>query len=172
VRCAQPRDQLPDVLGPESAPLPLRFAAPDGTHHSAGHALLISNNAYRLGLGYGAWRPHLDTGSLGVLSLRADGGRAVARLAVLELFRRGRLSPGYDRWTTGSLTVQADGPVTAALDGEPAILEPLLQFTGRRGALLVRLPAARPRPSTRPMVQESQHLITAALGRRPPSPRP
>ena len=163
-------DQLPDVLGPQSAPLPLRFAAPDGTRHSGAHALLISNNAYRLGgLGHGAWRPHLDTGSLGVLSLRADGGRAVARLAALELFRRGHLAPGYDRWTTGSLTVQADGPVTAALDGEPVTLEPLLQFTSRPGALLVRLPAARPRPSTRAMVQESQHLINAALGRRQPS---
>jgi len=163
-------DHLPDVLGPQAAPLPLRFAAPDGTRHSGAHALLVSNNAYRLGgLGHGTWRPHLDTGCLGVLSLRADSGRAVARLAALELFRRGHLAPGYDRWTTGSLTVQAHGPVTAALDGEPATLEPPLHFTSRPGALLVRLPAARPRPSTRALVRETQHLIDAALGRRPPS---
>jgi hypothetical protein len=65
--------------------------------------------------------------------------------------------------------VQADGPVTA-LDGEPATLEPLLQFTSQPVVLLVRLPAAGRRPSTRAVVQESQHLIGAALGRRPPSP--
>ena len=160
-------DQLPGVLGPESAPLPLRFDAPDGTRYAGVHALLVSNNAYRLGgLGQGAWRPQLTTGSLGVLSVRADSGRALAWLAALELFGRGHLSAGYDRWTAGRLTVRADGPVTAAVDGEPVTLEPPLRFTSRPGALLVRLPAGRPRPAALAMVQESRHLIDAALGRR------
>ena len=166
-------DQLPGVLGPDSAPLPLRFDAPDGTRYAGAHALLISNNAYRLGgLGQGAWRPLLTAGSLGVLSIRADSGRALARLAALELFGRGHLSAGYDRWTTGRLTVRADGPVTAAADGEPVTLEPLLQFTSRPGALLVRLPAGRPRSAARAVIQESRHLVDAALGRwRPPDRR-
>jgi diacylglycerol kinase family enzyme len=165
-------EQLPDVIGPESTPLPLRFRAPDGTPHSGVHALLVSNNAYRLGgLGHGAWRPQLNTGSLGVLSVKADGGRAVARLTALELFGRGHLSSGYRRWTTERLDVHADGPVTAALDGEPAPLEPLLRFTSRPGALLVRLPSSRPRTSTRALVWESQHLISAALGQRRTSER-
>jgi diacylglycerol kinase family enzyme len=160
-------DELPDVLGPESAPLPLRCRAPDGTVHSGAHALLVSNNPYRLGgLGHSAWRPQLNTGSLGVLSVRVDGGRALARLAALELFGRGHLSPGYRRWTTETLTVQADAPVTAALDGEPITLEPPLRFINRAGALLVRLPTSRPPTTARTLVREARHLVNAAKGER------
>jgi diacylglycerol kinase family enzyme len=160
-------DQLPGVIGPESEPLPLRFRAPDGRPYSGAHALLVSNNPYRLGgLGHSAWRPQLNTGSLGVLSIRADGGRAVARLAALELFGRGHLSSGYHRWTTQALTVQADGPLIAALDGESVTLEPPLRFTSRPGALLVRLPSSRPRTSARTLIRESRHLIGTARGQR------
>ena len=37
-------DELPDLIGPGSAPLPLRFRAPDGAEHCGAHALLVSNN--------------------------------------------------------------------------------------------------------------------------------
>src|SRR5664279_1597612 len=42
-------DELPNVIGPESEPAPLRFQAPEDTAHSGTHALLVSNNPYRLG---------------------------------------------------------------------------------------------------------------------------
>src|SRR5659263_188121 len=70
-------DELPDLIGPGSVPLQLRFRAPDGTEHSGAHALLVSYNPYRLGgLGYSAWRPRLASGLLGVLTVRVDDGRA------------------------------------------------------------------------------------------------
>src|SRR5450759_2505917 len=128
-------DELPDLIGPGSVPLPLRFRAPDGTEHSCAHALLVSNNPYRLGgLGYSAWRPRLASGLLGVLTVRVDDGRAAARLALLELFGRGHLSPGYSRWSAAALTVDADGPVSAGLDGDPVTLESRLRFVSRREA--------------------------------------
>ena len=159
-------DELPDLIGPGSAPLPLRFRAPDGAEHSGTHALLVSNNPYRLGgLGHSAWRPRLDSGSLGVLTVRVDDGRAAARLAVLELFGRGHRSPGYSRWSAATLTVHGNGPMPAGLDGEPATLQPRLRFVTRPGALVVRLPLAPRRSSARPLVEESGHLVRAAIGR-------
>ena len=159
-------DELPDLIGPDSAPLPLRFQAPDGAEHAGAHALLVSNNPYRLGgLGHSAWRPRLDSGSLGVLTIRVDDGRAAARLALLELLGRGHLSSGYSRWSAATLTVDADGPMPAGLDGEPATLEPRLRFVTRPGALVVRLPLAPHRSTARRLVEESRHLVRAATGR-------
>jgi len=157
-------DELPDLIGPGSVPLPLRFRAPDGTEHSGAHALLVSNNPYRLGgLGYSAWRPLLASGLLGVLTVRVDDGRAAARLALLELFGRGHLSPGYSRWSAAALTVDADGPVSAGLDGDPVTLESRLRFVSRPGALVVRLPPAPRRSYGRRLVEESRHLVRAAI---------
>ena len=157
-------DELPDLIGPGSVPLQLRFRAPDGTEHSGAHALLVSNNPYRLGgLGYSAWRPRLASGLLGVLTVRVDDGRAAARLALLELFGRGHLSPGYSRWSAAALTVDADGPVSAGLDGDPVTLESRLRFVSRPGALVVRLPPAPRRSYGRRLVEESRHLVRAAI---------
>ena len=158
-------DELPDLIGPESEPAPLRFQAPDGTAHSGTHALLVSNNPYRLGgLGQAAWRPRMDSASLGVLTVRIDDGRAAARLALHEVVGRGHRSPEYSRWTATTLTVQADGPVTAGIDGEPATLESPLRFATRPGALIVRLPAGPGRGPARRLVEESRQLVRAALG--------
>src|SRR5512142_2591718 len=105
-------DELPDLIGPESEPAPLRFQAPDGTAYAGVHALLVSNNPYRLGsLGQAAWRPRLDAALLGVLAVRIDDGRAAVRLALHEVVGRGQRSPEYSWWTASTLTVQADGPV-------------------------------------------------------------
>ena len=161
-------DELPDLIGPDAAPLPLRFHAPDGAEHAGAHALLVSNNPYRLGgLGHSAWRPRLDSGSLGVLTVRVDDGPAAARLAWLELFGRGHLSQGYSRWSAPALTIDADGPMRAGLDGEPATLAPPLRFVTRPGALVVRLPLAPRRSSARRLVEESRHLVSVATGRGP-----
>ena len=161
-------DELPDVIGPGAAALPLRFHAPDGRQHSGAHALLVSNNPYRLGgLGHSAWRPRLDGGTLGVVTVRLDDGRAAAQLAVRELFGHGHRPSAYSRWRTPGLTVDADGPVPAGLDGEPVVLDPPLQFTSRPAALIVRLPATSPRSTLRRLTDESLHLVGAALAAGP-----
>jgi diacylglycerol kinase family enzyme len=162
-------DALPAMIGPESTPVALRIPAPDGTTLPAAHALLVSNNAYRLGgMGRGAWRPHLDSGLLGVMTVSAGSGVAVARMAAAELFGHDHPSVGIDRWTTDVLTVttvttvETDGAVDAALDGEAVRLEGLLRFSIRPGALLVRLPAVRPRSLARAVLAPARSLLRAA----------
>jgi diacylglycerol kinase family enzyme len=160
--------ELPDLIGPASVPVPLHFRAPDGTEHSGVHALLVSNNPYRLGgLGYSAWRPHLASGLLGVLTVRVNDGRSAARLALLELFGRGHLSAGYSRWTAAALSVDADGFVPAGLDGEPVTLEQHLNFVSRPRALVVRLPLRPRRNPGRRLIEESRHLVRAAVAGQP-----
>ena len=72
--------------------------------------------------------------------------------------------PEYSRWTATTLTVQADGPVMAGIDGEPATPESPLRFATRPGPLIVRLPAGPGRGPARRLVEESRQLVRAALG--------
>jgi diacylglycerol kinase family enzyme len=166
-------DELPAMLGRDASPLAVRFPGPEGTTQVGAHALLVSNNAYRLGgLGRNAWRPDLTAGTLGVLSVGVADGNAVARLALSEPFGSRRLPPGYARWTTDTFAVDTDGAVDAARDGEAVRVSGLLQFTVRPGALLVRLPASRRRAAVGNLVREAGLLIGAAAAAPPPSPSP
>ena len=147
--------ELPDVLGPGSQTVPLRLVrgdarpgCPDAVTAEAvtaeavtARTVLISNNAYRLGgLGHGAWRPSLSSGTLGIITLRLESGPAVARLAWLELFGRGHRSADYRRWATRAVTIDADQPVLAGIDGEAITLVPPVRVTSLPGALTVSLP--------------------------------
>ena len=64
-------EAVPDALGPDAKPPDLVWRGPDGEESAA--AILVSNNAYRLGhaLGSGT-RPRLDRAVLGVAVLVAD----------------------------------------------------------------------------------------------------
>ena len=67
---------LPEVLGPEGAGLDLRWTGPGGSEHSAGAAILVSNNRYRLGNAVGSGtRPHIDDGLLGITVIGGPKGR-------------------------------------------------------------------------------------------------
>ncbi|WP_143448387.1 diacylglycerol kinase family protein, partial [Kineosporia sp. A_224] len=167
-------DELPALVGPDARPPALRFAAPQGMTQDGTDALLVSNNPYRLGgLGRSAWRPDLASGTLGVLTIRLDDGNAIMRLAAAELLGRGRLPAGYDRWTTDTFAVDADGPIDAAVDGEPVRLSGVLRFAVRPGALVVRRPPARRREAAGRLVREARLLLRTASAPdhpdRPPS---
>ena len=71
-------DTVPDALGPEAAPVPLRWRSDGGDE--TGLALLVSNNPYRLmrALASGT-RPRMDEGVLGVAVVGAAGLDAGAR---------------------------------------------------------------------------------------------
>ncbi len=68
-------DTLPEALGPEGQGPELRWKGPKESESSAGAAILVSNNRYRLGhlVGSGT-RPRIDEGLLGIAVASAPGG--------------------------------------------------------------------------------------------------
>ncbi|GAA3188031.1 MULTISPECIES: diacylglycerol/lipid kinase family protein [Streptomyces] len=105
-------------------------------------ALLISNNPYASpdDLGAAGRRPHLDTGTLGVLGIRVAGAAGAAELAVL-----GERSTALTVLTAHRVTVTApaaDLPV--AVDGEALRMPTPVVCTVRPRALRVRVPRNRP----------------------------
>jgi diacylglycerol kinase family enzyme len=128
-------DTLPDALGPDGAGLDLRWTGPGGSEHSAGAAILVSNNRYRLGHAVGSGtRPHIDDGLLGVTVAAAPSGRGERHLPQRP----------WREWSAPTFEVDADRPLAAGIDGEARVLEPPLRFAIRPGVLRVRIARAHP----------------------------
>lgn len=129
--------EAPEDLRPDGAGTRLRWRGPDGEDGRDAVALLVSNNAYRLGMALGSGtRPHLDRGVLGVTSAAAgEAGHGAVRL---------------HRWCCSTFELEADGPVAAGIDGEAAALDAPVTFRVKPAALAVRIAAGHPghSPST------------------------
>jgi hypothetical protein len=113
----------------------LDWAGPDGRGDGgAAPALLVSNNAYRLGHAIGSGsRPCVDAGLLGIAVLDRPGSH------------RGR---AWREWTTPVFEVDAAHSVNAGIDGEAAVIDPPLRFVSRARVLRVRV--ARHHPGLSP----------------------
>jgi hypothetical protein len=162
-------DMVPEVLGPDAGGMHLRWHGPHGHEHSAGAAILVSNNRYRLGRAVGSGtRPHIDDGLLGVTVMGAPRGEGSGG--------RGLQRP-WREWTTESFDVDSDGPVAAGVDGEATHLDPPLRFRIHPRALRVRI--ARSHPGASPSALQPDGMwdgirVLAALaaGHDPRSPQP
>jgi diacylglycerol kinase family enzyme len=149
-------DRLPDLLGPDAEPLPLRFVDSEGVVQRSAVVLHVSNNTYDLipALGFGS-RPSLSDGELGVVAVvRGDGPPPLRVL----------------RWTTPAFRVESDGPLSCGVDGEPVQLQSPAAFRVRRDALRVRIPrgAAGISPAARRpglSVRTASRLLAVARGR-------
>jgi diacylglycerol kinase family enzyme len=145
-------DTAPDALGRGSRPT-LHWRR-DGEEGDA-LAMLVSNNAYRLGRAVGSGtRPRIDGGRLGV----TVAGPVDARR--------------WQQWTAPGIEVEAEGPVAAGIDGEAVRLAPPLRFDVRPAALHVRI--ARSHPGASPSALQpdrardtARTLARIALGREP-----
>ncbi len=157
-------DTLPDTLGPEGEGLDLRWTGPGGSEHSAGAAILVSNNRYRLGNPVGSGtRPRIDDGLLGITVAAAPTGRG------------GSQRP-WREWSAPEFTVEADGPVAAGIDGEALVLDPPLRFRILPGVLQVRIARAHPGASPSAAMPERLSATAGALlaiagGRSPIEPK-
>jgi len=125
---------VPEVLGPDAEQPNLRWEGPSGRESAA--AILISNNAYRLGRAMGSGtRPRLDRGVLGIMVLMpmagTGNGSANRRLAMRQ-------------WTAPTFEIGSDRAVAAGIDGEAIHLDPPLRFRTRPGALRVRIAPHHP----------------------------
>jgi diacylglycerol kinase family enzyme len=148
---------VPEVLGPASTGLDLRWTGPGGHDHASGAAILVSNNRYRLGHAIGSGtRPRIDDGRLGITIAGAPTGRG----------ERGRLPQRpWREWTAPVFEVEAHHPVPAGIDGEAVKLEPPLRFRIRPGVLRVRIARRHPGASPSAMLPEGFAQGARALAR-------
>ena len=132
---------LPDLIGPDSAPLDLRFTGPDDTETTRAQLILVSNDPYQLvQLGGRGTRERIDTGVLGVVAVAIADAAAASRFAALEATGQLRRFPGWLEWSTPRFEVSADRPVEVGVDGEALMMDSPVVFESRPGALRVRLP--------------------------------
>jgi diacylglycerol kinase family enzyme len=159
-------DVAPDGLGPEAEAPAIRWRGEHGEEGESGVALLVSNNAYRLGpvIGSGT-RPRLDEGVLGIaaVSTAADRGPAPGVLV-------------FRQWRARTFVVEAGGPVPAGIDGEAVTLSSPIRFGTRHRVLRVRIAPGHPgaSPSTempRGLGATVLSLVRIAVGHRSPAGR-
>jgi diacylglycerol kinase family enzyme len=126
-------EAVPDTLGPNADAPNLHWR--DGGREESAAAILVSNNAYRLGRAIGSGtRPKLDGAVLGVTVLApmvAEKGTASRRLAMRQ-------------WTAPTFEIDADGPVATGIDGESVQLTAPLLFRTRPAALRARIAPHHP----------------------------
>src|SRR5512133_2559748 len=155
-------DTVPDVLGPTGDQLDLRWRGPGGHEHRGGAAVLVSNNAYRLGRALGSGtRPRIDDGLLGITVLGAiswqdEDGRALQR--------------PWRAWSSPTFEVSSEKPIAAGIDGEALLLDAPLEFRIRPKVLQVRVARQHPGASPSAMAPEGfgeavVELIRIAFGR-------
>jgi len=156
-------DTIPEALGPQGAGLDLHWTGPGGNEHSAGAAILVSNNRYRLGNAVGSGtRPCIDDGLLGITVFGAPKGRGEGQ---------GRFQRPWREWTAPEFEVRSEAPVAAGIDGEALVLQAPLEFSIRPSVLRVRIARAHPgaSPSTRMpdgMLDTVRELLAIAAGRQ------
>jgi diacylglycerol kinase family enzyme len=160
-------DLVPDVVGPESTGLDLHWRGPRGREHSAGAAILVSNNRYRLGHAVGSGtRPQIDDGLLGITVFGAPRGTGADGRRAQRPWRE---------WTTPAFEVDSTRPVAAGIDGETAELVPPLRFRIHPAALRVRISRAHPGASPSALQPQGARdgiraLAAIAAGRDPRRP--
>jgi diacylglycerol kinase family enzyme len=141
----------PEKLNPDGSEPTLRWRGPDGEDGREAVALLVSNNAYRLGAALGSGtRPHLDEGVLGIAA--AEEGAARVGLSLRQ-------------WQRPTFTVDADDPVPVGIDGEAVVLAPPLEFASMPGALAVRIAPGHPGASPSTVVPHGLGPAVAKLVR-------
>jgi diacylglycerol kinase family enzyme len=158
-------DTVPDALGPDAKPSDLVWRGPERDESAV--AILVSNNAYRLGRALGSGtRPRLDRGVLGVTVLApitAGGDGKMGR----------RL--GMEQWVAPTFEIDAGSAVAAGIDGEATHLDPPLRFRIRPAALRVRIAPQHPGASPSALMPDStgraiQTLFAFVLSGRPADP--
>jgi diacylglycerol kinase family enzyme len=132
---------LPDFLGPDSAPLDLRFTGPDDTQAPGAQLILVSNDPYQLVRPGGrGTRERMDAGMLGVVAVTIADAADASRFAALQAAGQVRRFPGWLEWSAQRFEVSAGRPVEVGVDGEALTMDSPVIFESRPGALRVRLP--------------------------------
>jgi len=130
-------------LGPKAPSYDLHLEAPDGPVEDP-QVVEVSNNPYVLrSLTTFGERLRMDSGTLGVVTLRVGDPADLEHLLAAERDRRFERFPGLHSWTASELEVHSSSPVAAGVDGESCLLTPPLWFQTVPHALRVRVPRTR-----------------------------
>ncbi len=157
---------LPDLVGPDAAPLDLRFDGPDGEEVPTAQLIQVSNNQYELRHAKGrGTRARLDDGVLGVVAAQIESASEFQRMVALQASGQLDKFPGWREWTAPSFEVRSAGPVEIGVDGEALEMDPPLVFTARPGALTVRLPKSAGLSPAAKAVYVTSPSTLAQLGR-------
>jgi diacylglycerol kinase family enzyme len=160
-------DTVPQVLGPHAEQSDLRWETGEGSESAV--AILVSNNAYRLGRALGSGtRPRLDRGVLGITVLMPIGASANGSTNRKLAMRQ---------WTAPLFEINSGASVAAGIDGEAMHLDPPLRFRIRPRALRVRIAPQHPAASPSALEPETawqtiKALATFALRGGPTDGRP
>ncbi len=126
-------------LGPNAPPYDLHLEGPDGPVDEP-QVVEVSNNPYVLrSLTTFGERARMDSGTLGVVTVRVVDPSDLERLRAAERDHRFERFPGVYSWTAAELEVHSSSPVAAGIDGEFCILIPPLRFRTLPHALRVRV---------------------------------
>ena len=137
---------LPDVLGPDAAPLDLSFTGPDGTTYPAAQMILVSNNPYQLAHAGGrGTRKRIDGGVLGIVTARITSAADAAQFAALQAAGQTRRFPGWLEWSARTFEIRSAGPVQLGVDGETLAMDPPLRVPVAAGRPARATAAARDR---------------------------
>jgi diacylglycerol kinase family enzyme len=135
------RRKLPEMLGPDTSSINVQFQGPDARTWPDAAVVVVSNNPYQLKHLAGAGtRPRLDTGRLGILAMRIQGARDLAKLVTLETVGQSRRFKGLFEWSCPEFEVASSALIPVGLDGEALLLAPPLRFVSLPCVLRVRLP--------------------------------
>ena len=158
---------LPNLLGPDTAPLDLRYTGPDGQAHPTAQLILVSNDPYQLDYPGGrGTRARVDQGVLGIVAVMIANADDARKFAALEAAGQVRRFPGWAEWSAPRFEVRSGAPVRIGLDGEALTMDPPLIFVSRPGALRIRLPGhALPLSPAARMVHVLSGSTIAELGR-------
>jgi diacylglycerol kinase family enzyme len=134
----------PAALGRSRRPLALSFAVDGRREERLALVALVANNDYTMtSMAELGERTRLDEGLLHAYVIEAVDRRILVAMLALAVAGKAEEAEGWVEWASGGFRVEARRPrVHAALDGEPVVLEPPLDFEIRPRALRVLVPAS------------------------------
>jgi diacylglycerol kinase family enzyme len=134
----------PAALGRGRRPLELSFDLDGVREHHLALVVLVANNDYRMtSMADLGERERLDEGRLHAYVIAAVSRRALLGMLARAAVGSIEQTEGWIEWSAGAVRVDSNRPrLHAALDGDPIVLEPPLEFEIRPRALRVLLPVS------------------------------
>ena len=163
---------MPEIIGPEAAPIDLQFTTPDGREVDGAIVVMVSNNPYTMNAVApdAAERRHLDHGELGVFAVTTRTGGEAARLFAAAALGERLRSRFWHEFLAREFEVRSrSGVALAGIDGESVELKTPLRFQTHPKGLTLLVPKGNIEIAERRGARDVRlkDLVDIALGRAP-----